>query len=83
MVYRTLHGVLWLFQILMLILARALLAAVIDYYNRNGTKTPRAIIFLFVVTLLASVWAFCVLVTSIRVRNTLWISFFDIVAMAL
>ena len=84
MAYRTLHGVLRLFQILMLIPAWALLAAVIDYYNRNGTKTPGAIIFLFVVTLLASVWAFCVLVTSIRARNTaLWMSFFDIVAMAL
>ena len=80
----SLHGLLRVIQVLMLIPAWALLAAIVDHYNRKDTKTPGAITFLFVVALLASVWAFCVLITTVRARNTaLWMSFFDIVAMAL
>ena len=38
---------------------------------------------LFVATLLASVWAFCVLIAARRARNTaLWMAFWDLVALA-
>lgn len=80
----TAHTIFRVIQVLTLIPAWAVLAAVIDHYNRNNAQTPGSIIFLFVVTLLASVWSFCVLITFLRARNTaLWMTFFDIVAMAL
>ncbi|KAF8470778.1 hypothetical protein BDZ91DRAFT_630374, partial [Kalaharituber pfeilii] len=78
------HTVLRIVQVLTLVPAWAMLAAVIDHYNRNDALTPGSIHFLFVVTLLCSVWAFCILITYLRARNTaLWITFFDIVAMGL
>ncbi|RPB18816.1 hypothetical protein L211DRAFT_843263 [Terfezia boudieri ATCC MYA-4762] len=78
------HIIFRIIQILTLIPAWAVLAAVIEHYNRNNAKTPGAILFLFVVAILASVWAFCVLVTFLRAHNTaLWMTFFDVVAMAL
>jgi len=80
----TAHIILRIAQILTLIPAWAVLAVVISHYSRNDTQTPGAIQFLFVVAILASVWAFCVLITFIRARNTaLWMTFFDVVAMAL
>jgi len=40
------------------------------------------VLTLFVVTLLASVWAFCILIAVLRAGNTaLWIAFWDVVAM--
>lgn len=37
---------------------------------------------LFVATLLASVWAFCILIAALRAQNTaLWIAFWDLVAL--
>lgn len=37
---------------------------------------------LFIITLLASIWSFCILLAVVRARNTaLWITFWDIVAM--
>ncbi|KAF8453455.1 hypothetical protein BGX38DRAFT_1177074 [Terfezia claveryi] len=80
----TMHTIFRIIQILTLIPAWAILAAVIANYNDINAKTPGAILFLFVVAILASVWAFCVLVTFLRAHNTaLWMTFFDVVAMAL
>lgn len=80
----TTHTIFRIAQILTLIPAWAILAAVIDHYNRNNVKTPSAILFLFVVALLASVWSFCALATFLRARNTaLWMTFLDVVAMVL
>ena len=71
-------------QVLTLIPAWALLAAVIAHYNRNDALTPGTIYFLFIVTLLASVWSFCILITYLRAKNTaLWMHVFDILAMIL
>ena len=71
-------------QVLTLIPAWALLAAVIAHYDRNDALTPGSIHFLFIVTLLASVWSFCILITYLRAKNTaLWMTFFDVVAMTL
>jgi len=71
-------------QILTLIPAWAILAAVMADYGHTDAKTPGEIQFLFVVTLLASIWSFCILITYLRAKNTaLWMTFFDVVAMAL
>jgi len=78
------HTAVRVFQVLTLIPAWAILAAVMGDYGNTNAKTPGEIQFLFVVTLLASVWAFCILITYLRAKNTaLWMTFFDVVAMAL
>jgi len=77
------HSVFRVVQILTLIPCWAILAALINVYNKNGVVPPSGIVCLFVVALLASVWSFCVLITAMRARNTaLWMSFFDICFMA-
>jgi hypothetical protein len=51
-------------------------------YNSHDIDIPGGVIALFVVTLLASVWSFWILLAVLRARNTaLWIAFWDIVAM--
>lgn len=78
------HSILRVIQVLTLIPAWAILASVISDYNSNNSQTPGSIQFLFVVAILASVWAFCILITFLRAKNTaLWMTFFDVVAMAL
>ncbi|KAG0642585.1 hypothetical protein HOY80DRAFT_607922 [Tuber brumale] len=70
-------------QILTLIPCWAILAALINVYNKSGVVAPSGILCLFVVALLASVWSFCVLIAAMLARNTaLWMSFFDICFMA-
>jgi hypothetical protein len=55
---------------------------VIIRYNGNTINTPGGVMCLFIVTLLAFVWAFCILIAVMRANNTaLWIGFWDIVAM--
>lgn len=79
----TAHTVFRVLQILTLIPAWALMAAVVHWYNSNTIGTPGGILCLFIVTLLASVWAFCILIATLRAGNTsLSIAFTDIVAMA-
>jgi len=76
------HTVFRVLQVLTLIPAWALMAAVVSWYNSNAIRAPGGVICLFVVTLLASVWAFCILIAVLRANNTaLWIAFWDIVAM--
>ncbi|KAI5803815.1 hypothetical protein EDC01DRAFT_644937 [Geopyxis carbonaria] len=76
------HSILRVIQILTLIPAWALMAAVVSWYNSNTIKTPGGVMCLFIVTLLASVWAFCIWIAVMRARNTaLWIAFLDIIAM--
>ncbi|KAF8245187.1 hypothetical protein K440DRAFT_587289 [Wilcoxina mikolae CBS 423.85] len=76
------HIVFRVLQVLTLIPAWALMAAVISWYNGNTINTPGGVMCLFIVTLLASVWAFCILIAVMRANNTaLWIVFWDIVAM--
>lgn len=78
------HNIVRLLQVLTLIPAWALMAAVVSWYNSHENRTPGSVITLFVATLLASVWAFCILIAALRARNTaLWIAFWDIVAMGL
>ncbi|TGZ76327.1 hypothetical protein EX30DRAFT_324836, partial [Ascodesmis nigricans] len=75
------HTVIRVLQVLTLIPAWALMAAIIDWYN-NKVKTPGGVMALFIITLIASVWAFCILLAVLRARNTaLWITFWDLVAM--
>ncbi|CUS08247.1 unnamed protein product [Tuber aestivum] len=77
------HTVFRVIQVLTLIPCWAILAALIDVYNKNGSAPPSGILCLFIVALLASIWSFCVLITAMRARNTaLWMSFFDICFMA-
>ncbi|KAI5856027.1 hypothetical protein BZA05DRAFT_429081 [Tricharina praecox] len=76
------HTVFRVLQILTLIPAWALMAAVTRRYNGNNIDTPGGVLTLFIVTLLASVWSFCILIAVLRAGNTaLWIAFWDIVAM--
>lgn len=71
------------FQILTLIPCWAILAALVSVYNRNNDVAPAAILCLFIVALLASVWAVCILITQLRARNTaLWMAVGDIIIMA-
>lgn len=66
-------------QVLTLIPCWAILAALINVWNKNGVAPPPGIVCLFVVALLASIWSFCVLITTMRARNTaLWMTLFDI-----
>lgn len=66
-------------QVLTLIPCWAILAALINVWNKNGVAPPPGIVCLFVVALLASIWSFCVLITAMRARNTaLWMTLFDI-----
>ncbi|PWW80097.1 hypothetical protein C7212DRAFT_305742 [Tuber magnatum] len=77
------HTVFRIIQVLTLIPCWAILAALIDVYNKNGSAPPSGILCLFITALLASIWSFCVLITSMRARNTaLWMTFFDICFMA-
>jgi len=76
------HTIFRVLQILTLIPAWALTAAVVSWYKSNNIDTPGNVLTLFVVTLLASVWAFCILIAVLRAGNTaLWIAFWDVVAM--
>jgi len=78
------HTIVRVFQVLTLIPAWSIMAAIVAAYNDQNIKIPGGIICLFVTTLLASIWAFCILITTLRARNTaLWIAFWDIVAMAI
>lgn len=71
------------FQILTLICCWGILAALVNVYNSNHIVAPAAILCLFVVAILASIWAFCILITQLRARNTaLWMAVFDILFMA-
>lgn len=77
------HQAFRVIQVLTLIPAWALLAAIMAWYNEANQETPGSIITLFVGCLLGSIWAFCILLVVQRARNTaLWIVFWDIVAMA-
>lgn len=70
-------------QMLTLIPCWAILAALVAAFSNNHVVAPAAILCLFIVALLASIWAFCVLITHIRARNTaLWMVFWDVVFMA-
>jgi hypothetical protein len=77
------HTVFRVLQILTLIPAWALIAAIVHWYNSNTVGAPGGVLCLFIVTLLASVWAFCILVATQRAGNTsLSIAFTDVIAMA-
>ncbi|KAI5803580.1 hypothetical protein DFH27DRAFT_460900, partial [Peziza echinospora] len=83
---KTAHNVLRVIQVLTLLPAWALLASLISDYNstHNTDSAPGKIQFLFVVCLLASIWAFCILIAVIRAGNTaLWITALDILGAAL
>lgn len=68
-----------IFQILTLIACWAILAVLVNIYNRNGNVAPAGVLCLFIVALLASVWAFCVLITQVRARNkAYWMAVGDI-----
>lgn len=70
-------------QILTLIPCWAILAALVAAFANNHVVAPAAILCLFTVALLASIWAFCVLITQIRAHNTaLWMAFWDVAFMA-
>lgn len=72
-----------IFQILTLTPCWAILAVLVAAYNNNHVVAPAAILCLFIVALLASIWAFCVLITQVRAHNTaLWMAFWDIIFMA-
>lgn len=78
------HTVVRIIQLLTLIPAWALLASIISDYNSESANTPGKVLLLFIVSLLASVWSFCVLLTVLRARNSaLWIVLWDVVAMGL
>jgi len=80
----TSHTIFRVLEVLTLIPAWAMMAAIVAAYNDHTLKTPGGIICLFVTTLLASIWAFCILITTMRAKNTaLWIAFWDIVAMGI
>lgn len=69
-------------QVLALLPAWAMMAALVAAYSNNSV--PSGIMALFIVTLLAWVWAFCILILWLRARNTaLWIAFWDVVAMGI
>jgi len=79
----TAHTVFRVLQVLTLVPAWALMAAIVSWYNENTVKQPGGVLALFIITILASVWSFCILIATARARNTaLWITFWDIVAMA-
>jgi len=76
------HMIFRVLQVLTLIPAWALMAAVVDWYNSHTVGAPGMILLLFVGCLLASVWAFCIMIAVQRAGNTaLWIAFWDFVAM--
>jgi len=76
------HHILRILQVLTLIPAWALMAAAVSWYNSHNIDTHGGVLTLFIVTLLASIWAFCILIAVLRARNTaLWITFWDIIAM--
>lgn len=76
------HNLLRALQLLTLIPAWAILAAVVAWYNGNGVHIPGGILCLFIATLLSFAWAFCILVAVLRADNTaLWIAFWDVVAL--
>jgi hypothetical protein len=71
-------------EVLTLIPAWSLTAAIIAWYNSHGANPPGGVLCLFIVTLLSSVWAFCILIAVARARNTaLWIAFWDLVAVGI
>lgn len=70
-------------QILTLAPCWAILAALVAAFTSNHVVAPAAILCLFIVTLLASIWSFCILITQIRAHNTApWMAFWDIALMA-
>lgn len=76
------HTVFRVLQVLTLITAWSLMAAIVSWYNENTVKQPGGVLALFIILILSSVWAFCILIATARARNTaLWITFWDIVAM--
>jgi len=78
------HSIIRAVEVLTLIPAWSLTAAIISWYNSHGANTPGGVLCLFIVTLLSSVWAFCILIVVTRARNTaLWIAFWDMVAMGI
>ena len=78
------HSIIRAVEVLTLIPAWSLTAAIISWYNSHGGDTPGGVLCLFIVTLLSSVWAFCILIVVARARNTaLWIAFWDLVAMGI
>lgn len=75
------HTVFRVLQVLTLITAWSLMAAIVSWYNENTVKQPGGVLALFIILILSSVWAFCILIATARARNTaLWITFWDIVA---
>ncbi|KAH8152629.1 uncharacterized protein LAJ45_03470 [Morchella importuna] len=71
------------FQILTLIACWGILAALVNIYSSNGAAAPAGVLCLFIVALLASIWAFCVLLTQARARNTAyWMAAGDIILLA-
>lgn len=71
------------FQILTLIACWGILAALVNIYSSNGAAVPAGILCLFIVALLASIWAFCVVLTQARARNTAyWMTAGDIILLA-
>ncbi|KAH0610650.1 uncharacterized protein H6S33_012177 [Morchella sextelata] len=71
------------FQILTLIACWGILAALVNVYNSRGTVAPAGVLTLFIVALLASIWAFCVVLTQARARNTAyWMTAGDVILLA-
>ncbi|KAI5838814.1 hypothetical protein DFP73DRAFT_247578 [Morchella snyderi] len=71
------------FQILTLIACWGILAALVNVYSSNGAAAPAGVLCLFIVALLASIWAFCVVVTQARARNTaFWMTAGDVILLA-
>ncbi|RPA97241.1 hypothetical protein L873DRAFT_1691670 [Choiromyces venosus 120613-1] len=77
------HTAFRILQVLTLIPCWAILATLVDVYNKSDAVPPAGILSLFIVALLASIWSFCVLLAAMRARNTaLWMTFFDFCFMA-
>lgn len=69
-------------QILTLIPCWAILASIISLYDQKSVPAPGAILCLFVIALLLTVWSFCILVTYLRAFNTAYmIAFLDVAGM--
>ncbi|KAI5818052.1 hypothetical protein BZA77DRAFT_386417 [Pyronema omphalodes] len=73
------HTALRVLQILTLVPAWALMAAVLSWFQSSTHPTPASIVILFLILLLSSIWSFCILIAVLRAHNTaLWITFWDI-----
>lgn len=69
-------------QIITLIVCFGLLASIVSAYNQAGLPVPSAVLCLFIVAVLLTVWSICILITYLRALNVDYtIAFIDFLGM--